>query len=120
MSEGHPQRLGLERTFPSELSACKKPRAPRASVSLGAPSAKGMGTPKQELRKSQEQPVLCSERRSPNVPQRHDLRPPPQKPPASARQSRSRHLQLQEGDLRAPGVAAGHPDDKRGDATAPN
>lgn len=87
MSDGHPQRLGLERTFPSELSACKKPRAPRASVSLGAPSAKGMGTPEQELRKSREQPVLCSDRRSPNVPQRHDLRPPPQKPPASARQT---------------------------------
>ena len=34
MSEGHPRRPGLERTFPSELSACKKPRglhSPRSS-----------------------------------------------------------------------------------------
>ena len=89
--------------FPSELLPRKEGGPPNRSC----------------LRKSREQTVLCSDRRSPNVPQRHDLRPPPQKPPASPRQSGSRHLQLQEGDLRVSGVAAGYPDYKRDNATAP-
>ena len=89
--------------FPSELLPRKEGGPPNRS----------------SLRKSREQTVLCSDRRSPNVPQRHDLRPPPQKPPASPRQSGSRHLQLQEGDLRVSGVAAGYPDYKRDNATAP-
>lgn len=90
----------------------------RADLPVGAQclqEAPGPPLPRSSFceRKGDPQTERSRNRRSPNVPQRHDLRPPPQKPPASPRQSGSRHLQLQEGDLRVAGVAAGHPDYKR-------